>query len=138
MAGIASLIESNRPRLADMTGWTEFAIVEVDGGHCRVASDGLTIHFYSRPEEGAIHSSLELRSVPTHRVPLTRHLHSWLVLRSRGEEWPEPDRDEPASSQLESELSRVARAIAIVGDETSLRECLLWEAGYVDGYSSWA
>lgn len=136
MTGIAALIEAERPRLAEMLGAAPVAVVEVDEGHCRVIADGLTIHFYRRPDEGAIHSSLELASVPAHAVPFTNHLHSWLVLKSRGEAWPEPRREGSASARLAAELDRLARAIPIVRDETSLRETLLWEAGYMAGYSS--
>jgi hypothetical protein len=137
MAGITPLIEANRPRLGDMLGAAPFTLVEVDEGHCRVMTDRLTIHFYRRPGEGAIHSSLELGSVPAHAVPFTNHLHTWLVLRSRGEEWPEPQSESLDPAQLAAELDRVERAIPIVRDETSLRETLLWEAGYMDGYASW-
>ena len=113
-------------------------IVEVDEGHIRVASDRLAIHFYAPRNEGIIHSSLELTSVPEHRVPLTSHIHSWLVLRSRGEAWPGSESEGGATEGLARELDRLERAIAILSDESSLRETLLWEAGYMNGYSSWA
>ena len=138
MAGIAALIEAERPRLAQMLGTPSVDIVEVDEGHIRVASDRLTIHFYAPKDETVIHSSLELPSVPEHRVPLTSHLHCWLVLRSRGAEWPGPESEGVPMGGLSRELERLETAIAILSDETSLRETLLWEAGYMTGYSSWA
>lgn len=136
MTGLASLIEAERPRLADMLG-AAFALVEDDEGHVRIVAEGLTVHLYSRAGEGAIHSSIELAFVPAHAVPFTTHLHSWLVLKSRGEAWPEPQREDLAPARLAAELDRVDRAIAIVRDETRLRETLLWEAGYMHGYASW-
>ena len=138
MTGIASLIDAERPRLAGLMGTASVDIVEIDAGHVRVASDRLTIHFYASKDRSTIHSSIELLSVPEHRIPLTDHVHCWLVLRSRGEEWPELEGEGAASSGLARELDRLERAVAIVSDESSLRETLLWEAGYVNGYSSWA
>ena len=137
MAGIASLIEAQRPRLAEMLGAMSLDVVAVDEGHIRVAGDRLTIHFHASKDGGAVNSSIEIHSVPEHRIPVTDHIHCWLVLRSRGEEWPEPEEGADAAGGLARELDRLERAIAIVGDEASLRETLLWEAGYMNGYSSW-
>src|ERR1700712_4268727 len=114
MTGIFSLIEANRARLAEILGTAPFAIDGVDENHCRVTTERLTIHFYRRPAEVVIHSSLELAHVPGHAVPFTNHLHTWLVLRSRGEEWPGPQPETSNALPIARELERVSRAIAIV------------------------
>jgi hypothetical protein len=84
-----------------------------------------------------IHSSIELASVPPHAVPFTNHLHTLLVLRSRGEEWPALHTEEFTAVPVEAEMKRVSRALDIVRDETRLRETLLWEAGYMEGHAQW-
>jgi len=133
MASLASLIEADRVCLVAIFGATSFTIDGSDDDHLRVLADGLTIHFYRRVSDGLIHSSLELASVPAHKVPLTDHLHTWLLLKSRGEEWP----DTQGANPLAAELARLARALPVLSDEAMLVEALLWEAGYMDGYDSW-
>jgi hypothetical protein len=133
MASLASLIEADRARLIDIFGTTSFTIDGSDDDHVRVVTDGLTIHFYRRVSDGLINSSLELASVPARKVPLTDHLHTWLLLKSRGEDWPETQGANP----LGAELARLARALPVLRDEAMLVETLLWEAGYMDGYDRW-
>src|SRR3954463_9311045 len=116
MTGVASLIEANRDRLTEILGPAPFAVVGVDEGHCRVRTDGLTIHFYWQPALGVIHSSIELASVPPHAVPFTNHLHTLLVLRSRGEEWPTLHPEEFTAVPIEAEMKRVSRALDIARD----------------------
>ena len=131
MASLAALLEADRALLADTLGPSRFTIADVDEDHCRVDTDGLTIHFYRRDGDWPIDSSLELASAPAHAVPLTNHLHTWFVLKSRGEKWPAPLSRDP----LADELARVGRAIPVVRDEAMLVETLLWEAGYMNGFA---
>src|SRR5690349_13546274 len=122
MASLTLLVEAQRKRLAEILGTTAFGIVEVDADHCRVESGRLTVHFYRRAGDWPIDSSLELTSVPDHAVPLGDHLHTWLLLKSRGDDWPAPQPADP----LADELARVARALPVVRDEAMLLESLLW------------
>ncbi len=131
MPGLATLVEAERSRLAGFMGATPFIVTEVDADHCRVETRDLTIHFYRRQGDWPIDSSLELASVPTAAVPLTDHIHTWLVLKARGEDWPPPQSADP----LAEELARVSRAVPILRDETALRETLVWDAGYRDGFA---
>ena len=126
MQGLASLIAAARPRLADLLAAAPFVIEEIDDGHCRVTTDGFTLHLYARQSGGLIDSSIELACVPAHAVPFTEHLHSWLVLKSRGEDWPVVEPEVSAPAQLAHELDRIERVLPIVRDETMLREALLW------------
>lgn len=133
MASLASLIEAEHGRLADALGAAPFAIAEAGDDHCRVVADGLTIHFYRRSRDGLIHSSVELASTPAHAVALSDHVHTWLLLKSRGEEWP----DTQCSDALAAEIARLARALPALRNEATLVESLLWEAGYMVGYERW-
>lgn len=135
MASLASLIEREQPQLKKMLG-AAFDIQEADDDYCRVITDHMTIHFY-RTTEGVTHSSIELRSIPAHAVEFSGHLHTWLVLKSRGEEWPDAGRGTSPVDQLTNELMRLQRAIPLLRDDTALRDILLWEAGYMDGYADW-
>lgn len=136
MESLTSLLEAEQPQLERTLRTASFKIERVDDDHCRAVTDPLTIHFY-RTAESVIHSSIELSSVPAHALQFTSHLHTWLVLKSRGEEWPETEQGSLPSDQLRNELQRLARAIPIIGDDTTLRETLLWERGYMDGYARW-
>jgi hypothetical protein len=138
MEGIASLLEAERPRLAALLGTKPFGIEAVDGGHCRVTSDLFTLHFYARQGEGPVDSSIELASVPAHAVPFASHLHTWLVLKSHGEDWPALRPEAPPSARLAEELDRVELALPLVRDRIALQETLLWEAGYMNGHAQWA
>jgi hypothetical protein len=134
MASLPSLIEADRAGLVEIFGATPFTVASSSDDHVRVVADSLTIHFYRRVSDGLIHSSLELASVPAHKVPLANHLHTWMLLKSRGEDWPETQSADP----LGAELTRLARALPMLRDETILVESLLWEAGYLNGFAAHA
>ena len=133
MAGLAALIETHRARLTDSLGGEQFAIAEAEDGGGRIIADRFTIHIRWQADERLVDSTFALRHVPVHAVPFSDRLHTWMVLRSRGEDWPVPRRGAPAAVQLAAELERIGRAAAILGDEAMLRETLLWDAGYLGG-----
>ena len=136
MDRLAPLIEDARPRLAQMLGSPYFQIEEHRGGHCSIKTSAFTVNFYRRPKSDVIDSSIELGSLPPHFVTLTHQLHTWLILKSRGEPWPQPSTG-VASQSLSDELDRVSRALKVVGDNQMLEEALLYEAGYRNGWLAW-
>lgn len=136
MDHLALLIEKARPRLAQMLGGTIFEIKEHREGHCSIVTPALTLNIYRRPKSQVIDSSIELPSLPSHAVRLSHQLHTWLILKSRGERWPEPSTGEPRQL-LSDELDRISRALEVVADEQMLEETLLWEAGYRNGWLAW-
>ena len=133
---LACLIEEARPRLAQILGSTSFEIEEHHGGHCSIAGPTLTLNIYRRPKSEVIDSSIELHCVPSHAVKLSHQLHTWLILKSRGEPWPRPSTG-IAWHLLGDELDRVSRALKIVADDQMFKETLLWDAGYRDGWLVW-
>jgi hypothetical protein len=133
MAGISALIETHRTQLADSLGPAQFTISEAEDGGGRIVADRFTIHIRWHADEQLLDSTFALHHVPVHAVPFSDRLHTWMALRSRGEDWPVPQRGAPAAAQLAAELERVGRAAAILRDEAMLRETLLWDAGYLEG-----
>lgn len=119
-----------------MLGEHPVQIIERRGGHCSIPTASLTLHIYRRPKSEVIDSSIEFSSLPQSAVTLSRNLHTWLILKSRGEAWPESANGLPAQL-LDDELVRISRALHIIRDDQQRIEALLWEAGYRDGYSSW-
>jgi len=136
MDRLAPLIEEARPRLAQMLGSTLFEIEEQRGGHCSIKTSTFTLHLHRRPKSEVIDSSIELRTLPAQTVKLSHQLHTWLILKSRGEPWPQPSTG-MASQLLSDELDRVSRALKVVGDGQMLEEALLYEAGYRNGWLAW-
>jgi hypothetical protein len=137
MAGIAALIEADRAQLADSLGFAQLAISEAEDGGSRIVADRFTVHIRWHADEALLDSTFALHHLPVHAVPFSDRLHTWMVLRSRGEDWPAPQRGAPAAAQLAGELERVGRAAAILRDEEMLRETLLWDAGYLEGLVRW-
>lgn len=133
MAGIAALIETHRAQLAESLAAAQVTIAEAEEGGVRIVADRFTIHIRWHAGEQLLDSTFALRDAPDHAVPFSNSLHTWMVLRSRGEDWPVPQRGAPAAAQLAAELERVGRAAAILRDEAMLRETLLWDAGYLEG-----
>jgi hypothetical protein len=133
---LASLVEEERPRLAQMLGSTSFEIEERRGGHCSIAGSTLTLNIYRRPKSEVIDSSIELHSLPSDPMKLSHQLHTWFILKSRGEPWPEPSTG-TARQLLGDELDRASRALKVVADKQMLLEALLWEAGYRNGWLAW-
>lgn len=137
MDRLAPLIEAARPRLAQMLGSTSFEIEEHRGAHCSIKASAFTLHVHCRPKSDVIDSSIEIRTLPAHAVTLSHQLHTWLILKSRGEPWPQQSAG-TANQLLNDELDRVSRALKVVGDEQMLKETLLYEAGYRNGWLAWA
>lgn len=133
MESLGTLVEADRARLVEILGATPFTIAETGNHGCQVATDRFTIQFTWHADEELLDSAFALHAVPTHAVPFSDRLHTWMVLKSRGEGWPVPQRRAPVQAQLATELERVGRAVAVLRDETTLRETLLWDAGYLDG-----
>ena len=137
MDELAFLIEAERERLAQMLGGGSSKVVPHRAGPCSIASGGLTVHVFRRPGSDLIVSSVELSETPAHRMSLSNHLHTWMILRSRGEPWPAPSPAGGPARALSDELDRLSRALQFVRDEDTLTEVLLWEAGYRNGYLAW-
>lgn len=133
---LVSLVEEARDRLAQMLGDSSFEIKERRPGHCSIAVPTLTLNIYRRPKSEVIDSSIELQPPPVSPVRLSQELHTWLILKSRGEAWPKPSTFSGRQA-LSDELDRVSRALNVVTDEEMLEETLLWEAGYRNGWLAW-
>lgn len=136
MNRLALLIQEAGPRLAQMLGSPSFEITQHRGGHCSIKTSAFTVNFYRRPKSDVIDSSIELGSLPPRFVTLSHQLHTWLILKSRGEPWPQASSG-VASQTLSDELDRVSRALKVVADDRMLEEALLYEAGYRKGWSAW-
>jgi hypothetical protein len=137
VTALALLIEAARPALSDMLGNAAFEITVHNDDHCSIGGCAHALQFYRVSSSGMIHSSIRLGQMPVHPVRLSEHLHSWLVLKSLGEAWPEPVAAASESDEFDSELGRLARALVAIGDAQTLDGVLLWEAGYRSGYLSW-
>ena len=71
------------------------------------------------------------RWLDEHRITEVECLIPDMAGQARGEDWPPPQSADP----LAEELARVSRAVPILRDETALRETLVWDAGYRDGFA---
>jgi hypothetical protein len=136
MPDLATLIESQRQRLSQTLGEHSIETEDRQAGRCSIKTPTLTLHIYRRPKTDVIESAIELRTLPPHPVKLSDQLHTWLILKSRGEPWPTPAAGTPENI-LSEELDRVSRALRIMEDDEERLETLLWEAGYRDGWLRW-
>lgn len=129
-------IENRGALIANLLGGDEIEIGEIGKDHCRVQGARCALHFYRHHDPEVIDSSIELHSIPTNLVNWPGHLHTWLVLHSRGEEWADLITSDGAN-MLDAELRRIERALPCISDPVLLTETLSWNAGYRDGWHLW-
>jgi hypothetical protein len=133
MADLAALLEADRARLAELLGPAPLTIDGAEDGGCCISTGRFTVHFRWHAGEELLDSAFALHQMPAHAVPFSDRVHTWMVLRSRGEDWPAPQRGAAMQAQLTAEVERVGRAAQVLCDDATLRETLLWDAGYLDG-----
>ena len=130
-----SRLSSHTLQIAKTLG-AEISIEEVSALHCRVFVPDFIVNFYLSPT-GIVHSALQPTVLQNGELNFPENFHTWLILRSRGCDWPQQSGVGSSKGSLDVELERIARCLVLVRDGSTFDEISAWTSGYLEGYFLW-
>lgn len=139
MSSLADLVSKHASTLRRILGARDFEIIAEGQAGCRVVANDVTIRLTWDWRDKVIVSSIEPRDIPSHPLKIDADGLTDLWLKARGGDWPARKSGEMTASQLIEELARIEQVLTdSFSDPTSLRDGLLFMAGYTQGYTHYS